>query len=178
MTQAISFQTEYTGRIGEEEIALMYRAFAEDNQPYVVALHLPDGGILTFVQSAEFMCEEGQRRNATEWVETLTKLVAKARDYDELVDALFDEEGETEAAPVDLDEPSDHLDSDNDAFVVDRLGDEETDAEWVDQDDDHYKHIDGEWHVSYNGDEPWRPVHVEGPEFLTEYGPYRAVGPA
>jgi hypothetical protein len=188
MTAAITLKARIEAYDGDQRIAWAYRAFAEPGQPYVVVLDVEDLPRLaitqypttTLLRGDEFDPDEAEAhdlQNVIMSIKALAALAVKARAYDELFDGIEENEDEIDYEPVDLDGPSADQDSDG-PFVVDTLGDDETDMEWVDNDGDHYKHINGEWYVAYEGDTPWRPVTDEGPQYLTEYGPYRAVGKA
>jgi hypothetical protein len=61
----------------------------------------------------------------------------------------------------------------NEAYTVDELTDAEADQEWVDIDGDHYKYINDEWYISFEGWRPW--ASTEGGDSLTAYSPYTAV---
>lgn len=154
------FQTSYAGFTDYGPAAYAYSPDPNNGAAVVVGLLYKSNNLtLSQVPTAD---READKRSITDWVDALTDLVAKANAWDDFQETLIEADDE----PV-------YLDDDNSPYVIDRLTGAETDSDWADEDGDHYKHIDGEWHISYGGDGPWRPV--PHPEFLTRYGPYRVV---
>lgn len=208
----ISFHDEYAGHIGAEKVAWFYRAFAEEHQPYVILLDaLGEELYITQYPSAATPYDEPgedptalDRENAATWVDTLTKLVWKARAYDDMVEQIYGDETTMNLCAYDGfdvtwtpdsavsvilggDNPilDGFLDDDivvdlasphgfDSAYTVPELTSAEDDQEWVDQDGDHYKVIDDEWHWTPGYTDEWTPVE-EDTQFLTDYGPYTAV---
>lgn len=244
MSNDVTFQAEYAGYIGEEKVAYAYKAYAENHKPYVIVANLPDGHSLTIAQLPDLLLdeeldpvqdEENLRENAIAWVDHLTHLTYKARQYDEIFDSVEQAEvesnGEFVTSTSDLtllspedagddvweDEDGDyyrlsdgqwyysnadgdlfgivcsdsslltaygpyerHVEPDDDdepdprsPYVVDSLGNAEADCEWVDNEGDHYKLIDGVWNIGDGRDDGWSVLDI--PSYLTDYGPYRAV---
>jgi hypothetical protein len=200
----VNFRAEYSGYIGDEKIAWLYKAYAEEGQPYVVVLNTGDGDALSIVQDPEpglldedldaRELDDRGRRNAIRWVETLTELMEKARVYDEIFDDVKEADRaalitswpmfhDLHAGEEDLDDDDvcaicDRYDpdADDDCNVVESLGHAEIDSAWVDCEGDHYKFIDGEWYLSGCGAGKWEPTsRFTAFDALTEFGPYRVV---
>lgn len=188
MTETVNFRAEYSGYIQDTKIAWTYKAYAEEDQPYVVALLENPRDPLVLIQiPSDYLngeldadeAEEVDRQNAIRWVDALTKLVDKARKWDEFV-ADISGIAECHNGPVpfesvepDFSDDAD-LEEDDDPYQVDELDDDCVDQTWEDQDGDKYRFIDGEWHVFDDAKLEWEPLG--NAEWLYKYGPYTVVG--
>ncbi|QNJ56861.1 hypothetical protein SEA_REINDEER_51 [Mycobacterium phage Reindeer] len=157
----------FEGVIDGDTVVSVYRAFAEDDKPYCIHVSLPDVNLFATFQPTEVdeytTAEEAEaidRQNAAKWVQVLTSLVEKAKNWDDLQDSL--EEAEELAA---ADSP----------YQVDKLTDDCSDLYWVDREGDVYKFDGGQW---------WVTTHIGSSNFelvgdheglLTNYGPYTAI---
>lgn len=187
MTENVTFRAEYAGYIDNKRVASLYKAYAEEGQPYVVVLDASDGPLtLTQIPSVFLDDEVDQdeaddldRRNAIRWVEALAELVEKAQIYDEICADI----AATEAAPAQElwddgfedfeDSPENGVRSlrDVDTFLQEGLV-------WLDRQGDAYTVIDGRWHFQDRSEgEPgdWDALNKHGAdlELLDDWGPYR-----
>lgn len=201
----ITYRADYSGHVDDERVAWTYRAYNEEGSPYVVVLDDRDGPPISLtqapVESLDGVADEAaDLTNAQWWVHRLTRLIEKARAYDEIFDDIEDageefvcggvfhdlhvveDDDDFDAGTVvkaNLWLPSDAPSPLSEAYTVDELTDLEVDSEWVDSEGDHLKYIDGEWYINDGGETPWEPMseYTYIGDLLADYGPYQVALP-